>query len=157
MMKTLLLAAGLLTPFSGQDAVQLAVSSHAAEHMVRAVQMIPAKNAVPADFHTLNGISLDDTRADVLKKLGKPLRVKEDMLLLSTEYHYPDVVVGLREGIVSYVHVDSAAGRIKVNDKWLPLKRQTLDKALGGSQFTAELNHSKNRKNKLSLHVVWLL
>ncbi|MET3209150.1 UNVERIFIED_CONTAM: hypothetical protein ABIC26_002091 [Paenibacillus sp. PvR008] len=138
MMKILLLAAGLLTPFSGQDTVQQAVSPHTAGHVVRAVQTIPAKNAVPADFHTLNGISLDDTRMDVLKKRGKPLRVKKDMLLLSTEYQYPDVVVGLRDDMVSYVHVDPAAGRIKVNDEWLPLKRQTLDKALGGSQFTAE-------------------
>lgn len=75
-MKTLLLAAGLLTPFSGQDTVQQTVSPQTAGHMVRTVQTIPAPHAVPADFHTLNGISLDDTRADVLKKLGKPLRVK---------------------------------------------------------------------------------
>ncbi|AZH31142.1 MULTISPECIES: hypothetical protein [Paenibacillus] len=138
MMKTLLLAAGLLTPFSGQDTVQQTVSPQTAGHMVRAVQTITAPHAVPADFQTLNGISLDDTRTDVLKKLGKPLRVKKDMLLLSTEYQYPDVVVGMRDDVVSYVHVDPAAGRIKVNDKWLPLQRKTLDQALGGSQFTAE-------------------
>ncbi|ASR45956.1 hypothetical protein [Paenibacillus kribbensis] len=138
MMKILLLVAGLLTPFSGQDTVHQTVSPQAAGHMVRAVQTFPDHHAVPADFHTLNGVSLEDTRADVLKKLGKPLRIKKDLLQLSTEYQYPDVIVGMRGDVVSYVHVDPAAGRIQVNDEWLPLKRQTLDQALGGSQFTAE-------------------
>ncbi|MFK4303621.1 hypothetical protein ABH892_003749 [Paenibacillus sp. RC254] len=73
-MMKILLAAGLLTPFSGQDTVQQAVSPHTAGHVVRAVQTIPAKNAVPADFHTLNGISLDDTRADVLKNWASPFK-----------------------------------------------------------------------------------
>lgn len=106
--------------------------------MVRAVKTIPARHAIPADFHTLNGISLEDTRTDVLMKLGKPLRIRKDTLQLSTEYQYSDVVVGMRRDVVAYVHVDPVAGQIKVNDEWLPLKRQTLDQALGGSQFTAE-------------------
>ncbi|WP_025677907.1 hypothetical protein [Paenibacillus massiliensis] len=137
----LLLWIGLLSPFSAQETVQATAPPYAAGKITHAVDVrgTSVTDAVYEErFETLNDISLDDRTEDVLQKKGQPLRTHEDLILRSTEYHYEDVVVGVRDGYVNYVHVDSSSVRVKVNDRWLPLDRSTLDHELGGAQFTAE-------------------
>ncbi|MFM9280371.1 hypothetical protein [Paenibacillus jiagnxiensis] len=138
MMIQLMMLAALLSPFSGADAVPLAASPPPVDNAVQAVARLPGHASPMSQFMTLNGISLDDREEDVLHKKGKPLKVTEDWLLRSTEYHYADAVVGIRDGYVDYVHVDPEAKRVKLNDRWLPLNRGTLAQELGGVQFAAE-------------------
>lgn len=138
MLIQLMMLAALLSPFSGADAVQTAASPPTAGKAVQAVARFPGQPSHMTQFITLNGISLDDREEDVLHKKGKPLQVTKDWLLRSTEYHYADAVVGIRDGYVDYVHVDPEAMRVKINDRWLPLNRGTLAQELGGAQFAAE-------------------
>ncbi|MFB5678622.1 hypothetical protein ACE5KN_27370 [Paenibacillus terreus] len=138
MMVQLMILSALLSPFSGADAVPAAASPPSADNAVQAVARHPGQPSSMSDFMTLNGISLDDREEDVLRKKGKPLKVTEDWLLHSTEYHYTDAVVGIRDGYVDYVHVDPEAKQVKINDRWLPLNRGTLAQELGGVQFAAE-------------------
>lgn len=138
MMIQLMMIAALLSPFSGADAVSTAASPPTAEKAVQAVASFPEQPSPMSQFKALNGISLDDREQDVLRKKGKPLRVTEDWLLRSTEYHYADSVVGIRDGYVDYVHVDPEAKQVKINDRWLPLNRDALARELGGVQFAAE-------------------
>jgi hypothetical protein len=134
----LMILAALLSPFSGVDAVPTAASPPAADYAVQAVARHPGQSSPLSQFMTLNGISLEDREEDVLHKKGKPLKVTEDWLLRSTEYHYADAVAGIRDGYVDYVHVDPHAELIEINDRWLPMNRKAFAQELGGVQFAAE-------------------
>ncbi|MDP4098069.1 hypothetical protein OIN60_15015 [Paenibacillus sp. P96] len=138
MIAQLLMLAGLLSPFPGTSADPAAASPQVTGNVAQAVAGVREQSPAITQFTSLNGISLDDRKEDVLRKKGKPREVSEDWLLHSTEYHYADAVVGIRDGYVYYVHVDPGAMRVQVNDQWLPLDRRTLEQKLGGTQFTAE-------------------
>lgn len=44
----------------------------------------------------------------------------------------------LCDGIVDYVHVGAAAGKMQINGSWIPLSKYQVADALGQPQFRAE-------------------
>ncbi|MWV47325.1 hypothetical protein GRF59_27395 [Paenibacillus sp. HJL G12] len=136
---------GVLSPLSSMSAVQPDTAQlHSAEPAVRqAVVHFAQKSASRAQvsmsrFDTMNGISLNDTKKDVLAKKGKPLQVTQDRLTGCHEYHYKDAVIGVCEDVVDYVHIAADSGKMQVNGAWVPLKKADLERTFGKPQFVAE-------------------
>ncbi|MEC0372665.1 hypothetical protein [Paenibacillus chibensis] len=145
MLKMVALLLGLIAPLSPMSAAQPAAAQiPAAEPAVQqaVVHFAQEKASRPQaswkQFDTMNGISLNDTKKDLLAKKGKPLRVTQDRLSGCTEYHYQDVSTGLCGGIVDYVHVDASSGKMQVNGTWVPLSKAEIERAFGKPQFVAE-------------------
>lgn len=89
-------------------------------------------------FKTMNGISLNDSKNDVIMKKGKPIKLTQDRLTGCSEYHYNDAVVVVCDGIVDYVHVALSAEKMQINGSWVPLKKDNISSALGKPQFVAD-------------------
>lgn len=143
MLKIIALLLGMLSPLSTMSAVQPDTGSETWEPVVRQAIVHSVGRAVksvaPLDpFETLNGISLNDTKHDVWTKKGKPLQITRDRWTGCHEYHYEDAAVGICDGMVEYVHVEAAAGKIMVNGVRIPLKAHDIERVLGKPQFVAE-------------------
>lgn len=144
MLKIIALLLGVLSPLSTMSAIQPDTGNEAAEPVVRQAVVHNAedqtlKSVAPMDhFDTLNGIALSDTKKDVLAIKGKPLQVTRDQWTGCHEYHYKDAAVGICDGMVNYVHVEAAVGKMMVNGAWIPLKSPDIEQTLGKPQFVAE-------------------
>lgn len=143
MLKIVAILLGVLSPLSPMSAVQpdsaqLHVAEPAVQQAVVRTESAPRPKAVLNRFDTMNDISLNDTKKDVLTKKGKPLKVTQDRLTDCNEYHYKDAVIGVCEGIVDYVHIAAVSGKMQVNGAWIPLKQAELEHTLGKPQFVAE-------------------
>ncbi|WP_213653039.1 hypothetical protein [Paenibacillus sp. J23TS9] len=145
MLKILALLIGMISPLSSMSAVQPDTANlYAAEPTVRqAVVHYAEGRALRSQvsmnkFETMNGISLSDTKKEVLAKKGKPLQVAQDRLTGCYEYHYKDAVVGICDDTVGYVHIAVAAGKMQVNGTWVDLKASEIEHAFGKPQFVAE-------------------
>ncbi|WP_322907775.1 hypothetical protein [Paenibacillus campi] len=155
MITLMMLLAGILSPDAGYDQVSAApvqptavvqtaqyASSTPDDGITTAVAQPSVSDAVYEDDHhtysTLNGVSLDDTKANLLHKLGQPLRIdKTDAGYI--EYRYDDVTVGLRDdGLIYYVSVPVQAGSIELDGQHIALNKQEITDALGTPQFTAD-------------------
>ncbi|OZB90465.1 hypothetical protein [Paenibacillus sp. XY044] len=136
MLKMITLLLGILSPLSFVSSAQPDPGHIANAQTVRqAVRLTPEHFTA---FDTMNGVSLNDTKQDVIAHKGKPLTVTPDPFTGCSAYVYQDAAVVLCDGIVDYVHVGSAAGKIQINGSWIPLSKFQVAHALGQPQFQAE-------------------
>ncbi|ANF98262.1 hypothetical protein AR543_21200 [Paenibacillus bovis] len=157
MLTYMMLLAGILSPYNGSAQVsdaplQPVVAVQSAEYAA-----MPADNSIHTasiasatesvyeepdtpdtlSYHTLNGVSLSDSRAELLDKKGEPLRqVKTDAGY--TEYEYDDVKVGMMGNHIYYVSVPAHAGSLTLDGHSLRLNKQAITSELGEPDFTAE-------------------
>ncbi|MBP2002456.1 hypothetical protein J2Z69_003529 [Paenibacillus shirakamiensis] len=89
-------------------------------------------------FNTLNDIALSDQRSDVIRIKGEPNHISTDSITGYTEYHYNDTIVGMYEDHVYYVHVNTEAQQMKINDEWISLQPNVLRQTLGNPDYKAE-------------------
>ncbi len=155
MITLMMLLAGILSPDAGYDQVSAApvqptavvqtaqyASSTPDQGIRTAVDTPSVSDAVYEDHHhtysTLNGVSLEDTKADLLHKLGKPERIEKTDAGY-TEYRYNDVTVGLMDdGMIYYVSVPVQAGSVELDGQRIELNKQEITETLGKPQFTAD-------------------
>lgn len=119
-----------------QHSVKLALSQSFSSE-----RTMPGENEAASpigEFHSMGDVTLHDDRKSVVRKKGRPLSINKDAYSGYIEYQYEDITVGLYEDLVYYVHVDASPEKIKVNGKWLNLRKQELWQALGEPDFEAE-------------------
>ncbi|AWP25740.1 hypothetical protein PVOR_30033 [Paenibacillus vortex V453] len=89
-------------------------------------------------YGTLNGISLTDSKKDVIRKLGTPARTEQEDLSGITKLHYKDMEVGVRNGYTEYVHVKPSADSFQVEDQSIGMTTERVRASLGKPYFKAE-------------------
>ncbi len=157
MITLMMLLAGILSPDAGYDQVSAApvqptavvqtaqYASSTPDQGIRiatAVAEPSVSDAVYEDHHhtysTLNGVSLEDSKADLLHKLGKPAEIAQTQAGY-TEYRYDDLTVGLMDdGLIYYISVPVKAGAVELDGQHIALNKQEITRALGKPQFTAD-------------------
>lgn len=164
MLTLMMLLAGILSPDPGYDQVSVAsvqpvttvqtaqyASSTPDTGITTAQASMPTvSNAVYEEDHnhtysTLNGVSLEDTKADVIRKLGEPASIAENVSGY-TEYRYKHLTVGLRDGLIYYISVPVTAGSVELDGQRIALNKQDITNALGQPQFTAEDGQGYNNE-----------
>lgn len=144
MMKLLLVTMfSVISPFSVQPAATPAAHDlqwTVMEEQVPEMTLAPGRSETFEQFRTLNGVSLEDEKHEVLVKSGEPIDIKKDPYLGCPEYHFRDVHVGICKdtGIIQYVHVDGSREDLKVNGKSIPMHIDAIHQALGKPYYTAE-------------------
>lgn len=144
MMKLLLVTMfSVISPFSVQPAATPAAHDlqwTVTEEQVPEMTLAIDRSGTFEQFRTLNGISLEDGKRELLIKLGQPVNIKEDPYLGCPEYHFRNVKVGICEdtGIVQYVHVDGSRGHLNLNGQSIPMNRAAIHQALGKPYDVAE-------------------
>ncbi len=158
MITLMMLLAGILSPYSGSaqvsDAtpVQAVTTVQSADneatpvfHTEVATPKLTASTAVYSttdsvydeQYSRLNGISLADTREDVLRIKGKPFHIVENELG-DQEYQYQDVNIGFQDQWITYISVPAKVGTITLDGQKITLGRDEIRKALGKPDFSAE-------------------
>lgn len=158
MITLMMLLAGILSPYSGSaqvsDAtpVQAVTTVQSADyeatpvfHTEVATPKLTASTAVYSttdsvydeQYSRLNGISLADTREDVLRIKGKPSHIVENELG-DQEYQYQDVNIGFQDQRITYISVPAKVGTITLDGQKITLGRDEIRKALGKPDFSAE-------------------
>lgn len=158
MITLMMLLAGILSPYSGSaqvsDAtpVQAVTTVQSADyeatpvfHTEVATPKLTASTAVYSttdsvydeQYSRLNGISLADTREDVLRIKGKPSHIVENELG-DQEYQYQDVNIGFQDQWITYISVPAKVGTIILDGQKITLGRDEIRKALGKPDFSAE-------------------
>ncbi|CAJ1313580.1 hypothetical protein [Paenibacillus nuruki] len=158
MITLMMLLAGILSPYSGSaqvsDAtpVQEVTTVQSADyeatpvfHTEVATPKLTASTAVYSttdsvydeQYSRLNGISLADTREDVLRIKGKPYHIVENELG-DQEYQYQDVNIGFQDQWITYISVPAKVGTITLDGQKITLGRDEIRKALGKPDFSAE-------------------
>ncbi|WP_010272799.1 hypothetical protein [Paenibacillus senegalensis] len=90
-------------------------------------------------LQSVNGITLWDSKDQVLEKLGEPGSIVEDSLLTDVEVlYYPNMEVGIERNLVRYVAVDPAAGTIRIDGQELKITREAFAEAMGEPDFVGE-------------------
>lgn len=89
-------------------------------------------------YGTLNGISLADTKRDIVRKLGTPARIEQDGLSGTTKLLYKDMEVGVRNGYTEYVHVKPSAESFQVEGQHIGMSTDHVRSSLGKPYFKAE-------------------
>ncbi|WP_211749970.1 hypothetical protein [Paenibacillus sp. Marseille-Q4541] len=142
MVEMMLLMLALTSPFSVQPMAEPAAlwqGNQSVELAVKKSEPAQIPSASQQDeFTTVNDISLQDTKSDLLNKKGVPQQTREDWLLGSKEYVYDDVVVGITDGLVSYIQVKKDAPYLKVNDVYMELTPSSIKQTLGKPDYVAE-------------------
>ncbi len=142
MLQTMLFMLALTSPFSVQPTAEPAAMWQGNQSVELAVKKSEPTQIRPieqqTEFKTVNDISLQDTKADVLSKKGYPEQTKKDVILGSREYIYEDVTVGIIDGTVSYIQVKKEATYLKVNDVFMELTPRSIKHTLGKPDFIAE-------------------
>ncbi len=88
---------------------------------------------------SVNGVSLYDSRQDVIRKLGEPLSTEKDELLAGMEMlHYPFMTIYLIGESIDFVEVAHTAERIVVDDVELLATEASIKEAFGEPDFVAE-------------------
>lgn len=158
MITLMMLLAGILSPYSGSaqvsDAtpVQAVTTVQSADyeatpvfHTEVATPKLTASTAVYSttdsvydeQYSRLNGISLADTREDVLRIKGKPSHIVENELG-DQEYQYEDVNIGFQDHWITYISVPEQVGTITLDGQKITIGRAEIRKALGNPDFSAE-------------------
>lgn len=158
MITLMMLLAGILSPYSGSaqvsDAtpVQDVTAVQSADYQVIPVSYTevatPKLSATTAVYSTtdsvydeqysrLNGISLADTKEDVLRIKGKPSTIVTTELG-DQEYQYQDVRIGFQDQWITYISVPSTAGKITLDGRAITLSKAEIRKELGAPDFSAE-------------------
>jgi hypothetical protein len=89
-------------------------------------------------LENVNQITLSDDVMMVIKKLGQPLsKVKDPFLNEMEVYAYPKMNIAFSDGIVSYVEVLAAAGKVEIDGVSVQISEAGLKKALGKPDFVA--------------------
>ncbi len=99
-----------------------------------------AATAEPAAFKldTVCGISLYDSRDDVIAKLGEPSDIEKDEFFADLEiYRYEGLRVAFAGDFIQYVDIDPAHG-LDIDGKPVEATREALVKALGEPDYKAE-------------------
>ncbi len=157
MLTYMMLLAGILSPYTGsaqvsdaplQPVVAVQTAEYAAMPASNSVQTASMPSATDSvyeapytqdtlNYSTLNGVSLSDSRAELLEKKGEPLRkVQTDAGY--TEYEYGDVKVGMMGEHIYYVSVPARAGSLTLDGHTLPFNKQAITSELGQPDFTAD-------------------
>jgi hypothetical protein len=90
-------------------------------------------------FQTVNGISLDDSPATVVEKLGKPLTKSKDAFLAEIEvFVYPEMNIGFSSGSIDYVEVLASSGTASIDGTQITIGLEAMKKAFGEPNFVAE-------------------
>lgn len=90
-------------------------------------------------FESVNGITLSDSKTDVIAKRGIPLDIQKDPFFKGTEiYEYGSMSVNLTDGVVQSVSVPGGAETLQLGDATLPLEPKAIHDALGNPDFVAE-------------------
>ncbi|OBR67999.1 hypothetical protein A7K91_18900 [Paenibacillus oryzae] len=99
-----------------------------------------AATAEPATFklETVCGISLYDSREDVVAKLGQPSEIDKDEFFADLEvYRYEGLRVAFAGDFIQYVDIDPAHG-LDIDGNPVEATREALVKALGEPDYKAE-------------------
>lgn len=89
-------------------------------------------------YGALNGISLTDTKREVIRKLGPPESIEHEKLSGITIFHYKEMEVGVRNGYTEYVHVDSNASSFQLENQRISMTPAQVRATLGQPYFKAE-------------------
>lgn len=142
MLQNILLVLALTSPFSVQPTAEPAAMWQGNQSVELAVKKSAPTQILPIEqqdeFKTVNDISLQDTKSEVLSKKGYPGQTKEDLLLGSREFIYDDVTIGIIDGTVSYIQVQKDAAYLKVNDVYMELTPRSIKHTLGKPDFASE-------------------
>ncbi|AJY73884.1 hypothetical protein [Paenibacillus beijingensis] len=91
------------------------------------------------DFGMINGVSLSDGKADVMRKLGLPAAAPADEQLSSrTSWIYPGITIGFDGDQLNYILIPKEAGEVKVGGLTLPVDIEAWKNAFGKPDFEAE-------------------
>lgn len=160
MITLMMLLAGILSPYSGSaqvsDAtpVQAVTTVQSADYEATATPVVHTEVATPKltastavysttdsvydeQYSRLNGISLADTREDVLQIKGQPSHIVTNELG-DQEYQYPDVNVGFQDHWITYISVPQKVGTITLDGQIITIGKSEIRKALGNPDFSAE-------------------
>ncbi|ANS75829.1 hypothetical protein AWM70_15570 [Paenibacillus yonginensis] len=131
-------AAGLYAGFAGLGSQQTALWTQPSRtQALDSYSRKPEKLRLES-FQTLNGVSLDWSREQLLQAKGSPDKIVKDEITGYTEYRYPDVTAGLYEDAVYYVHVDAIRQGIRVNGQFISLKNNGMNPYFGEPDYRAE-------------------
>lgn len=142
MIRTALFLIALTSPFPAQSAAEPALMWQGNQAVETAVlQSVPVKQ-LPLEqqntFETVNDISLQDTKSELLSKKGYPQETREDWVLGSKEYIYDDMVAGIIDGEIAYVQVKKSASYLKVNETYMDLTLWSISRTLGDPDYVSE-------------------
>ncbi|MEO3945530.1 hypothetical protein [Gorillibacterium sp. CAU 1737] len=88
---------------------------------------------------TVNGISLADTRSDVIAKLGVPLEISRDPLIPELElYHYAGLEVTFSGEHVHDLAVPAEEGSLLLDGTSVAITPEAIREALGDPDYVAE-------------------
>ena len=142
MLQIMLFVLALTSPFSVQPTAEPAAMWQGNQSVELAVKKLKPAQTLPIEqqneYKTVNDISLQDTKSELLSKKGYPEQTKEDLILGSKEYIYDDVIVGIIDGTVSYIQVKKEAPYLKVNDVYMELTSGSIKHTLGKPDYVAE-------------------
>lgn len=142
MFQTMLLMLALASPFSVQPTAEPAAMWQGTQSVELAVKKSAPTQTLPIEqqkeFETVNDISLQDTKSEVLSKKGYPQHTEKDVILGSKEFIYDDVTIGIIDGTVTYIQVKNDAPYLKVNDVYMELTPRSIKDTLGKPDYVAE-------------------
>lgn len=127
--------------FAAMMILGLSTISPAAQAPIFLYNNPAAENTAPAPelvFETINGVAMDGDLKEVLAVLGEPTERTTDELLGTEEVHYPEMTVGLYEGLVDYVVIPASAGSVRLGDTEALLELAQLRELLGEPDLVAE-------------------
>lgn len=158
MITFMMLLAGILSPYSGSAQVSAATPVQAVtavqsadyeatpvSYTEVATPKLTASTAVYSttdsvydeQYSRLNGISLADTREDVLRIKGKPMNIVTSQLG-DQEYQYKDVHIGFQDQWIAYISVPKQAGKFTLDSRTVTIDKADIRKELGTPDFSAE-------------------
>jgi len=144
MFQLMMMLIGLLAPFSGSPMdgnVSTISPSSTVQHAIYKVSdndHYDQPGMITEPFETVNDISLWDRKEELFNKKGEALRVNEIPITGCTEYVYDEMIVGICDDLVSYVHVDASFGTFRVNGIDISISEKGMTDTLGVPQFYAE-------------------
>ncbi len=131
-------AAGLYTGIAGDVSQQTAQWTQPLRTQELGLNIRKPEDLRLDSFQTLNGVSLDWSRKQLLQAKGKPAEIVKDEITGYTEYRYPGVTAGLYEDVVYYVHADHVEHGMLLNGHFIPLTGNGMNLYLGEPDFRAE-------------------
>lgn len=138
-MNTIILLLSLLSPyFSASPQIPIHIDQPTA---VLALQHPLESSPYISSFDSLAGVSLYDSKDELVLTKGEPLSVVNDPWQNCLEYQYADMTAGVCEGFVQYVHVSANQAEqfgLYLNGVEIDPVKNNLLETLGTPYFISE-------------------
>ncbi|MEK3733452.1 MULTISPECIES: hypothetical protein [Paenibacillus] len=101
-------------------------------------RLLNDREVVQDEPMSLNGVDLNDTKTEIVHKLGAPAAIKDDPIQHVTVLHYDHMEIGIDHDRTEYVHVKPSAGEFQLNGQPVPMTIRDIHAFLGQPDHAAE-------------------